>query len=116
MGASYAAVVLTSVISRHSAIAGADQTLAEQTAWPADKSLKSVTHDQVDAKPAVTFPAEKQLLSSSIVFFSKIKLLSWTDLFAGIFFILPCIESYTKVDLRTVSFDVPPQEVSSFTR
>lgn len=29
----------------------------------------------------------------------------------GIFFIIPCIESYTKVDLRTVSFDVPPQEV-----
>ncbi|XP_077978124.1 stomatin-like [Glandiceps talaboti] len=29
----------------------------------------------------------------------------------GIFFILPCIENYTKVDLRTVSFDVPPQEV-----
>lgn len=24
---------------------------------------------------------------------------------------LPCIEGYTKVDLRTVSFDVPPQEV-----
>ncbi len=31
----------------------------------------------------------------------------------GIFFVLPCIESYTKVDLRTVSFDVPPQEVST---
>lgn len=31
--------------------------------------------------------------------------------FLGIFFVLPCIESYTKVDLRTVSFDVPPQEV-----
>jgi len=29
----------------------------------------------------------------------------------GIFFILPCIENYTKVDLRTVTFDVPPQEV-----
>ena len=29
----------------------------------------------------------------------------------GIFFILPCIDSYKKVDLRTVSFDVPPQEV-----
>ncbi|XP_052789553.1 band 7 protein AGAP004871-like isoform X1 [Mya arenaria] len=29
----------------------------------------------------------------------------------GIFFIIPCIESYTKIDLRTVSFDVPPQEV-----
>jgi len=30
---------------------------------------------------------------------------------AGIFFVLPCIDTYTKVDLRTVSFDVPPQEV-----
>lgn len=29
----------------------------------------------------------------------------------GIFFVMPCIDSYTKVDLRTVSFDVPPQEV-----
>src|SRR5271170_7899974 len=24
---------------------------------------------------------------------------------------MPCIESYTKVDLRTVSFSVPPQEI-----
>ncbi|VDM46269.1 unnamed protein product [Toxocara canis] len=31
--------------------------------------------------------------------------------FLGIFFVLPCIESYTKVDLRTVSFNVPPQEI-----
>lgn len=31
----------------------------------------------------------------------------------GIFFINPCIDDYTKVDLRTVSFDVPPQEVMS---
>ena len=29
----------------------------------------------------------------------------------GIFFIIPCIDSYEKVDLRTVTFDVPPQEV-----
>ncbi|GLV38455.1 uncharacterized protein CBL_12994 [Carabus blaptoides fortunei] len=28
----------------------------------------------------------------------------------GIFFVLPCIDTYCKVDLRTVSFDVPPQE------
>ena len=33
----------------------------------------------------------------------------------GIFFIIPCIDTYCKVDLRTVSFDVPPQEVSSRT-
>ena len=29
----------------------------------------------------------------------------------GLFFILPCIEDYTKVDLRTISFDIPPQEI-----
>ncbi|XP_046453926.1 band 7 protein AGAP004871-like isoform X3 [Daphnia pulex] len=31
----------------------------------------------------------------------------------GIFFIVPCIDTYRKVDLRTVSFDVPPQEILS---
>jgi len=31
----------------------------------------------------------------------------------GIFFINPCIDNYIKVDIRTVSFDVPPQEILS---
>ena len=31
----------------------------------------------------------------------------------GIFFVVPCIDTYCKVDLRTVSFDVPPQEILS---
>lgn len=31
----------------------------------------------------------------------------------GIFFVIPCIDSFCKVDLRTVSFDVPPQEILS---
>ena len=30
---------------------------------------------------------------------------------AGLFFILPCMDSVKVVDLRTVTFDVPPQEV-----
>ena len=29
----------------------------------------------------------------------------------GIFFIVPCVDSYQKVDMRTLTFDVPPQEV-----
>ncbi|KAF7992841.1 hypothetical protein HCN44_005185 [Aphidius gifuensis] len=29
----------------------------------------------------------------------------------GVFFILPCIDSYTKVDLRTRTYDIPAQEV-----
>ena len=32
----------------------------------------------------------------------------------GIFFVIPCIDAYKCVDLRTVSFDVPPQEVILF--
>lgn len=29
----------------------------------------------------------------------------------GIFFIIPCIDEYRKVDIRVKSFDVPPQEI-----
>ena len=29
----------------------------------------------------------------------------------GIFFIMPCTDEYIKVDMRTVSFDIPPQEI-----
>ncbi|KAB5543583.1 hypothetical protein PHYPO_G00080910 [Pangasianodon hypophthalmus] len=29
----------------------------------------------------------------------------------GIFFILPCTDSFVKVDMRTISFDIPPQEI-----
>ncbi|CAG2224287.1 STOM [Mytilus edulis] len=29
----------------------------------------------------------------------------------GMFFILPCLDDFKKVDLRTVSYDVPPQEI-----
>jgi regulator of protease activity HflC (stomatin/prohibitin superfamily) len=36
-----------------------------------------------------------------------------TVLLPGIFFILPCIENYSKVDLRTSVIDIPPQEVNS---
>ena len=32
----------------------------------------------------------------------------------GLFFILPCLDSVNVVDLRTVTFDVPPQEVNEF--
>uniref|UniRef100_A0A915D4J5 Band 7 domain-containing protein n=1 Tax=Ditylenchus dipsaci TaxID=166011 RepID=A0A915D4J5_9BILA len=31
----------------------------------------------------------------------------------GIFFVIPCIDTYRKVDLRVLSFEVPPQEILS---
>lgn len=50
-------------------------------------------------------------------FMYSVCVVSFTYLFfydddEGIFFILPCIETYTKVDLRTGVFDIPPQEVT----
>ncbi len=29
----------------------------------------------------------------------------------GIFFIMPCLDTFRRVDLRTITFDVPPQEI-----
>lgn len=29
----------------------------------------------------------------------------------GLFFVLPCIDELTNIDLRTITFDVPPQEI-----
>ena len=30
----------------------------------------------------------------------------------GVFFIIPCVDIYEKIDMRTQTYDVPPQEVS----
>ena len=29
----------------------------------------------------------------------------------GVFFIIPCLDIYEKVDMRTMTFEIPPQEV-----
>ena len=31
----------------------------------------------------------------------------------GVFFIIPCLDIYEKIDMRTVTYDVPPQEVAA---
>ena len=45
---------------------------------------------------------------SKLYFYPQISFLLF---FKGIFFVMPCIESYQKVDLRTITLGVPPQEV-----
>ena len=30
----------------------------------------------------------------------------------GVFFVIPCIDVYEKIDLRTATYEIPPQEVS----
>ena len=29
----------------------------------------------------------------------------------GVFFIIPCVDVYEKIDLRTATYEIPPQEV-----
>lgn len=48
-----------------------------------------------------------------IVIFRLGKLLTGGARGPGLFFVLPCIDSYRKIDLRTVTYDVPPQEILS---
>ena len=31
----------------------------------------------------------------------------------GVFFILPCVDVYEKIDMRTQTFNVPPQEAKT---
>jgi erythrocyte band 7 integral membrane protein len=31
----------------------------------------------------------------------------------GVFFIIPCVDIYEKIDMRTQTYDVPPQEVTN---
>ena len=29
----------------------------------------------------------------------------------GVFFIIPCVDTYEKIDMRSMTFEIPPQEV-----
>ena len=33
----------------------------------------------------------------------------------GVFFIIPCVDVYEKIDMRSQTFEIPPQEVSLYT-
>ena len=31
--------------------------------------------------------------------------------FLGVFFVIPCVDVYEKIDMRTGTYEIPPQEV-----
>ena len=33
----------------------------------------------------------------------------------GVFFTIPCVDTYVKIDLRTATYEIPPQEVNNST-
>ena len=39
-------------------------------------------------------------------------LVLWAHVSFQVFFIIPCLDIYQKIDMRTATYDVPPQEVS----
>jgi erythrocyte band 7 integral membrane protein len=57
--------------------------------------------------------AKGKTLKKKRVFATKLKLNLLNIFFKGpgLFFILPCIDNLVTVDLRTITFDVPPQEI-----
>ena len=32
----------------------------------------------------------------------------------GVFFVIPCVDVYEKIDMRSQTFEIPPQEVNLF--
>ena len=32
----------------------------------------------------------------------------------GVFFIIPCVDTYVKIDMRSMTFEIPPQEVGQW--
>ena len=53
----------------------------------------------------------KKVISHPFLLFSLLHHMKGGAVGPGLFFIIPCIDDCKVVDLRTVSFDVPPQEI-----
>ena len=34
----------------------------------------------------------------------------------GVFFVIPCVDTYEKIDMRSMTFEIPPQEVKLLAR
>ena len=48
------------------------------------------------------------------VIFRLGRLLSGGTKGPGVFFIIPCVDIYEKIDMRTATYEIPPQEVRFF--
>ena len=76
-----------------------------------NNNVKSIERndEKIDATLSITLQVVQEY--ERAVIFRLGRLVTGGTRGPGIFFIIPCIDTYSKVDLRTVSFDVPPQEV-----
>ncbi|CAK5086383.1 unnamed protein product [Meloidogyne enterolobii] len=71
--------------------------------------LSNFLPQKIPVKIKIIFPREYE----RAVVFRLGRLIKRGTKGPGMFFIMPCIDTYRMVDLRVLSFDVPPQEILS---
>nr|XP_024650346.1 erythrocyte band 7 integral membrane protein [Macaca nemestrina] len=88
----------------------AARTLSSPTLTPTLPSQSSRQKLQVAQSPS---PVEKLIIKEyeRAIIFRLGRILQGGAKGPGLFFILPCTDSFIKVDMRTISFDIPPQEI-----
>ena len=47
----------------------------------------------------------------SLLQLSRCLVLFYKQSILGVFFIIPCVDIYEKIDMRTCTYEIPPQEV-----
>ncbi len=82
-------------------------------------SLLSITRLLLNMKELlfyvlVVYRQEKQKDQVQVLYnyYFEFFLISYFIYTIGLFFVIPCTDSITKVDLRTITLDIPPQEVT----
>ncbi|CAF4431455.1 unnamed protein product [Rotaria sp. Silwood2] len=79
--------------------------------------LQTLTQIAAEKNSTIVFPVPIELLNLVVqeyeraVIFRLGRILQGGAKGPGLFFILPCLDSIVKVDLRTTTFNVPPQEI-----
>ena len=52
-----------------------------------------------------------KVVQERAVIFRLGRLLSGGARGPGVFFVIPCVDMYEKIDMRTATYEIPPQEV-----
>ena len=68
----------------------------------------NVSHHLDNLEPKMSLVQEYE----RSVIFRLGRLLSGGARGPGVFFIIPCVDTYEKIDMRTATYEIPPQEVS----
>ena len=71
----------------------------------------SASHKGVLSDILVTQNSQSQEYERAVIFRLG-RLLTGGARGPGVFFIIPCVDMYEKIDMRSQTFEIPPQEVN----